>query len=295
MQSMVLWDWRVVLDLYLGGIGIGAFLFGVLLYYLNPERYKKVVQISLVIAPVFVIVGLIFLMAKLGQPMRAVTAIFSVNLGSVMGVGILLQSVLVPVMLVSAWRALTCYEGEACTGLNKILFIAGGVLALLTGAYHGALLAGMGMPVWTGSVVMMFLLSSLAGGFAVAWAATQLRHGGDAVSGGQSDYTFNIAGALTVLVVLTAVSMYGWMLSMSTAGEASGVALAYLASNYAFAYYGLAWGLGVVVPLVLLAGALVKKDRELSAQLSLLVAASVLVGSFALKFIVVYLAQVPYL
>ncbi len=295
MQSMVLWDWRVVLDLYLGGIGIGAFLFGVLLYYLNAERYKKVVQTALVIAPVLVIVGLIFLMAKLGQPMRAVTAIFSVNLSSVMGVGILLQSVLVPVMLIAAWRALTCYDGEACGGLNKILFIAGGVLSLLTGAYHGALLAGMGLPVWNGAVIMMFLLSSLATGVAVAWALALLKSGGDVVTSSSNSYTFNVAGVMMILVVLTAVSIYAWMLGLGTSGLAAGEALAYLRANYAFAFYALAWGLGIVVPVVLLVMALMKKDRELSAQPSLLLAASVLVGGFALKYIVVYLAQVPYL
>ena len=62
------WDWKVTVDLFLGGAGVGAFLFSVVLSELWGRRYRRIPQTAAMLAPVLVGVGVLFLMVKLGRP-----------------------------------------------------------------------------------------------------------------------------------------------------------------------------------------------------------------------------------
>ena len=58
----LLWDVRVSLDLFLGGLGVGAFLVGAVLYYMDAKTYEGVIKKAFIIAPVLVIAGLLLLL-----------------------------------------------------------------------------------------------------------------------------------------------------------------------------------------------------------------------------------------
>ena len=48
------WDWKVAVDLFLGGAGVGAFLFSVALSELWGRRYRRIPQTAAMLAPVLV-------------------------------------------------------------------------------------------------------------------------------------------------------------------------------------------------------------------------------------------------
>ena len=96
----VLWDNRVVLDLFLGGAGIGAFLFGVVLFYLNPKEYESIIKKSWLLSPILIIIGLLLLLTELGRPLNMLQAIFSANPTSFMSIGIYLQGICILLMII---------------------------------------------------------------------------------------------------------------------------------------------------------------------------------------------------
>ena len=57
----LLWDVRVSLDVFLGGLGVGAFIFGAILFYMGSQKYASTIKKAMVIAPVLVIAGLLLL------------------------------------------------------------------------------------------------------------------------------------------------------------------------------------------------------------------------------------------
>ena len=64
------WDWRIVCDLFLGGLGVGAYLFAVFVSWFYRDQYPQVSKVGAVIAPLGVVGGLIFLTLELGHPFR---------------------------------------------------------------------------------------------------------------------------------------------------------------------------------------------------------------------------------
>ena len=71
IQSGIAWDWRVAMDLYLGGAGVGAILFAVLIDHLFAGRYRRLSQTAAWLGPVLVAIGLVLIMAKMGRPFNA--------------------------------------------------------------------------------------------------------------------------------------------------------------------------------------------------------------------------------
>jgi len=51
VQHGYYWDWKVALDLFFGGAGVGAFIFGVALYELWGRRYRRIPQTAAFLAP----------------------------------------------------------------------------------------------------------------------------------------------------------------------------------------------------------------------------------------------------
>ena len=68
----LLWDIRVSLDLFLGGLGVGAFLMGAVLYYIDAKAYDAVIKKALVVAPLLVMAGLLLLLTELGRPLNVI-------------------------------------------------------------------------------------------------------------------------------------------------------------------------------------------------------------------------------
>lgn len=131
----LLWDIRVVLDLFLGGIGIGAFILASILYTIDAQKYNTVCKTGFIMAPIFVAVGLVFLLLEIGRPFHAVIMLISVNPTSVLSWGGFIQGGFILLSVFVAYKAI---KNQAIS--NVILFITM-TLAFIIGIYHGALLS----------------------------------------------------------------------------------------------------------------------------------------------------------
>lgn len=276
----LLWDIRVVLDLFLGGIGIGAFVLASILYTIDYEKYKIVCKTGFFMAPVFVAIGLIFLLLEIGRPLHAVIMLVSVNPTSILSWGGFLQGGFI---LLSLFIAFKIFKEQTVS--NVLLFITM-TLAFIVGIYHGALLSSFGRSAWNSSLPVLFLSTSLVTGFLTTMFIAKFFK--------QEDVTNKLVkGSMIVFLLLSFVSIIGWIYGLKSQDTTSKEALAYLMNEY-FILISIAIIFGMILPIIIYIKSLFAKVHLSNFELKL-TAVSAFVGVFALKYVVVYLGQLEYL
>ncbi len=274
----VLWDIRVSLDLFLGGIGIGAFLLGALLYYVDSEAYGSFIKKAFLIAPIAVIAGLLLLMTELGRPFNVIKTLYEVNPTSFMSLGIFLQSGFILVALVLAFLAVT----KGAETLSGPVVYFGAVLAGLVGLYHGFLLTGISIEPWNNAIPVVFFVSSLLAGASLLLCLNL----------GQLDdlaTKLKLPLVMNLILTLELAAVLAWAYNLALTSDSSKHAYEVLMQSFGMQFWGISILLGLVVPLGLFTLALFKK----ASFKSVFVPASVamIAGSFFLKNLVVYLGQ----
>lgn len=276
----LLWDIRVVLDLFLGGIGIGAFVLASILYTIDYEKYKIVCKTGFFMAPVFVAIGLIFLLLEIGRPLHAVIMLVSVNPTSILSWGGFLQGGFI---LLSLFIAFKIFKEQTVS--NVLLFITM-TLAFIVGIYHGALLSSFGRSAWNSSLPVLFLSTSLVTGFLTTMFIAKFFK--------QEDVTNKLVkGSMIVFLLLSFVSIIGWIYGLKSQDTTSKEALAYMMNEY-FILISIAIIFGMILPIIIYIKSLFAKVHLSNFELKL-TAISAFVGVFALKYVVVYLGQLEYL
>ncbi|MDZ7817428.1 MAG: NrfD/PsrC family molybdoenzyme membrane anchor subunit [Aliarcobacter sp.] len=276
----LLWDIRVVLDLFLGGIGIGAFVIASILYTIDYEKYKIVCKTGFFMAPIFVAIGLIFLLLEIGRPFHAVIMLVSVNPTSILSWGGFLQGGFI---LLSLFIAFKIFKEQTIS--NVLLFITMS-LAFVVGIYHGALLSSFGRSAWNSSLPVLFLSTSLVTGFLTTMFIAKFFK--------QEDVTNKLVkGSMIVFLLLSFVSIIGWIYGLKSQDTTSKEALAYMMNEY-FILISIAIVFGMILPIIIYIKSLFAKVHLSDLELKL-TAVSAFVGVFALKYVVVYLGQLEYL
>ncbi|KJS88221.1 MAG: hypothetical protein JM58_01740 [Peptococcaceae bacterium BICA1-8] len=292
------WDIRVTLDFFLGGLGIGAFLFAALLSFYDRKRYREMIKISAYIAPISIILGLLALITELGKPARFITTIFRFNPSSVMSWGVFLQSGFVLFALIFAYLIMKNKEDSGMTDLTLIL---GSLLALAVGLYQGLLLsANVGRSLWSGGLVpVMFLFSSILTGTAVVLLICSLKvstvsnvtqRETATVDGQSKDFSFT--GLLFGLIVANITIVLVWFISLNKGTLETQKALDYLISNHGIIWWGGVIIVGLLIPLVLVLSQLNKRKNNLTT--TPIISALILFGGFVLKHIVLIVGQVRF-
>lgn len=276
----LLWDIRVVLDLFLGGIGIGAFVLASILYTIDYEKYKIVCKTGFFMAPIFVAIGLIFLLLEIGRPFHAVIMLVSVNPTSILSWGGFLQGGFI---LLSLFIAFKIFKEQTIS--NTLLFITMS-LAFVVGIYHGALLSSFGRSVWNSSLPVLFLSTSLVTGFLTTMFIAKFFN--------QEDVTNKLVkGSMIVFLLLSFVSIIGWIYGLKSQDTTSKEALVYMMNEY-FILISIAIVFGMILPIIIYIKSLFAKVHLSNFELKF-TAISAFVGVFALKYVVVYLGQLEYL
>ena len=276
----LLWDIRVVLDLFLGGIGIGAFVLASILYTIDYQKYKIVCKTGFFIAPVFVAVGLLFLLLEIGRPLHAITMLISVNPTSILSWGGFLQGGFIVLSLFIAFKIL---KDQAIS--NILLFITM-TLAFIVGIYHGALLSSLGRSVWNSSLPVLFLSTSLVSGFLTTMFIAKIFK--------QEEVTNKLVkGSMIVFLLLSFVSIIGWIYGLKSQDATSKEALTYMISEY-FILISISIIFGMILPIVIYIKSLFAKVHLSDLELKF-TAISTFFGILALKYVVVYLGQLEYI
>lgn len=284
MDYSSLWDARIFADLFLGGIGVGAFLFLAFALGDKGARAEKTFKIGGIAVFAFVAAGALCLLSELGKPLAFMNTIAGFNATSVTSWGGPLQMLfLVSVAVLVA--LLFARGGRAAEGVAfKVVGAVGIVLAAFLLAYHGLVLNAAGRGLWADALIVpLFAVSSLLAGGAVALLVDKL-----ASKAAEDAAAFKaLAGTSLALVVL--LCAFGFTVAPAGA-DAVFCYQAVMADSAALWWIG-ACVVGALAPLAIAALALAKPAFRNIAPIAA-TAACALIGSFALKYLVAAAAQI---
>jgi len=301
------WHWLIVIYLFLGGLGAGAYLtsFAAEKGWLGPN--SRLSRVGYYIAAPVVAVGTALLVLDLGQglykPWLLVRLVL--NVGSVMTWGVYILSLFIIVGLIKGYLVL-----KSKTAPNWLTW-AGAVLALATAAYTGLLIAVVkAIPFWNTFIMpFLFVASALSTGLSVTALGAHFlekQAHGNATEG-------KVHLWLVIVELIIVIIFFGMM-----AGGAKGPVGAESASmvmfgKYAIVFWGYFIALGLLLPLVVFGleymrakqsgvqvatepastnsgtVAAVESGHE-SSYLVLVTDLAVLVGGFALRALVIFAA-----
>lgn len=274
----LLWDVRVSLDLFLGGLGVGAFLMGAVLYYIDAKAYDAVIKKALVVAPLLVMAGLLLLLTELGRPLNVIKTLYAINPTSFMSIGIFLQSAFVAVSLFIAFTVLTKGASELC---SKVVY-AGAILAGFVGLYHGFLLSGIAKEPWNNAIPVIFFISSILSGSTLVLL----------LSGNAEEVStkFKLPIIINMILTLELAAIFGWVYNLALNTAASKHIYDVLMASFGLEFWGLSIVVGLIAPLTLFTLVLLGKTSFKAVFVPASIA--IVIGSFFLKNLVVYLGQV---
>ncbi len=294
LQHGPYWDWRVALDLFFGGAGVGAFVFAVALFELWGHKYRRIPQTAAFLAPVLVAAGLGLLMLKLGRPHYIWRTFTNVAPTAPLWWGGIFQTLFIAG---AAWYAWMWRDTEPHPTRRKLgLWLL--PLAVIVGAYHGMLLAVItSRPLWnTGPTVVAALLGFLTTGIAAVLLVHLIRM----KVAGRLDDDAHVSEFLTDLVpvrnVLVAAllaqlgTFFLWWVSLRFGRLMDQVALEAANAAYGPMFWYLGIGVGLILPLALGAYAVWKGEREnprLQVSTVLVTSALILVGGLFFRLAVV--------
>jgi formate-dependent nitrite reductase membrane component NrfD len=150
MERQNTWGTLAALDMFLGGMGAGAFAVGFILNTLGDM--KSLALAGTLAGPLLVIAGTAMLLMEAGSPLKAYRLLTGLST-SWMSRGGLIHALFiifslayaVPGIWQSAW-----VDSAAGAVLGAVAF----VLALVTAAYHGMVMSqARGIPLWSASVL----------------------------------------------------------------------------------------------------------------------------------------------
>lgn len=274
----LLWDIRVSLDLFLGGLGVGAFLMGAVLYYIDAKAYDAVIKKALVVAPLLVMAGLLLLLTELGRPLNVIKTLYAINPTSFMSIGIFLQSAFVAVALFIAFTVLTKGASELC---SKVVY-AGAILAGFVGLYHGFLLSGIAKEPWNNAIPVIFFISSILSGSTLVLL----------LSGNAEEVStkFKLPIIINMILTLELAAIFGWVYNLALNTAASKHIYDVLMASFGLEFWVLSIVVGLIAPLTLFTLVLLGKTSFKAVFVPASIA--IVIGSFFLKNLVVYLGQV---
>ncbi len=257
IQAGPYWDWRVAMDLFLGGAGVGAFLFAIGLHEAFRARYRRITQTAAWLAPILVIGGLLFLLAKLGRPMHLWLTFTRFAPTSPLWWGGIFQTFFV---IGSIWHAWKWRIEEPDPGRRRLGWVLTPI-AIIVGAYHGLLLAVVtARPLWnTGPTVVAALLAFITTGIAAVMLTHLIRMkvSGRLVPGEHLDTFLTdmrpVGNILLAALTLQLGTFFLWWLSLSFGDLQDQQALAAANESYGTMFWTVGIGLGLIVPLPLLA------------------------------------------
>jgi len=299
-QSGPFWDWRVALDLFLGGAGSGALMFAIILDVTLRGKYRRICHTAAWLSPILVASGLLLIMMKMGRPFHAYNTYLNSNLTSPLWWGGIFQ----PLVVAGGFLyALLWNQPDQRVALRRRLGWILAPLTLIVGSYHGMLLSTMvAHPLWnTGPTVIAALLSFATSGIAVVllvhlvrmkWAGRLDQQ--DHVTTFLNDLTLvrNILGGLLVLQLGTFIL---WWLDLRLGGLQAQQALEAANEAYGPVFWGLGIGVGIIIPLLLGLWSVLQGEsthRRLQIRVIACSSALIVIGAFFFRLALVLGGQV---
>lgn len=299
-----IWGWQPALYLFLGGMGAGAFIAAMVVYFREGDKARSTVFASLVAAVVCLAVGLLLLLSELITPLRGMMMWQSFsNFGSWMTFG---AWIVFAALVVFALEAIVVWEKTAgalakrikgfdgyAPKLARALGVVSCVLGFCVAVYTGILLmSAPGVPLWNTLLLpCLFTVSALDTGVALVEVIALANRKKAALSKETNRILENAVVALVVLelavLALLLVSMAGSPVQEShEAAVAAQSAALIIGGDLALPFWALVVLVGLVCPLAAALVALVGKSDKAQGA-TLWGALGAMIGGCALRFIIV--------
>ena len=324
------WNWKVAVYLFVAGVSAGAFAVSAFATILDEQRYEDIARSGALIAPFPLVLGLVCLIFDLERPLLFWKLLTTVQPYSIMSLGswLLVVFSLLSGLYFILWlpdnfpvpgvRALSA-RGRAGGADIRRSYLAeirgrrdrhtlrvwigliGIPLSLLVAIYTGVLLGVLSArPFWSNPVLpFLFLVSALKTGTAsVCLIVCFVKGFGGGVHEEMEAKKRMIHAVDSVLMVLAIIAVslfvFGFYTSSNSAAEAGNLIMGGI---YTLPFWGVVVGVGIIVPLCLEVYEVFPRvvgqgtPREHNPWLSGAATMAVLLGSFALRYVVVYAGQ----
>jgi protein NrfD len=280
------WGGSIALDLYFGGIGVGTFLFAVMLSFFYGEKCQLACKVAALVTPISVAFGFLFLIGHLGHPERFYLVYTKVRLTSPIWWGAWFQALFSLISIAYAWM----WWKNPDNPRKKILGYIGVPFALAVGVYHGfVLMVFKSKPLWnTGPTTVTAICGFIMTGIALVVLIMSLMTRENSLLE-ELKISRNIMGAAIAVQLLTLAL---WVSSLYFGTGESHVAMLRLVQDYGGLFWGVAVIVGLALPLVIGAAAIVheKNTGRFSYAVPLITSLMVLVGGFAVRYVVIVAA-----
>ena len=299
----VTWDYRVAIDLFLGGVGVGVFLLAAYLYYVSKDRFWRVIKLGFTIAPFLVGLGVFALMTELGKPFRMFSTYINFNPTSITSWGGYIQTIFILLGFVIVYFIYKKDQRVVNTSQFKIVLATCSIFAIGVGVYHGLLLASLGRPLWmNGLIPIMFLVSSLLAGGSLVLGLTAIttklslkskiasQTFVEMSSSTEETSDVNFSLIITSMILLEIALLIVWRVTLDSTGLDVKEAYTNMVKEYGSYWWSLAIGIGLIFPLLISFYYTIKK-RVITTLPAVLITISLLVGSYTFKHIILYAGQ----
>lgn len=283
------WDWTIAMDLFLGGLGVGAYLYAVFVSWWYNDEHPNISRVGAVLAPICVGAGVLFLFSHLGHPERLIKPFLVFNPSAPLWWGSWFQPLFIVVSLFYAFLWLQKDQKKA--RLRRIVGWIGAPLALFVGGYHGLLLTVIkAKPLWNTepSTIMAVLGFAITGIVAVVLIISFFEPHSVMKS---IKLTRNIVGGALILQLST---IWVWAISMWAGPEANHHAWSELNRHFGILFWVGAVGVGLILPLCI-GGLTALKEKgtdKIIKSVPIITSIMILAGAYVLRYVVVMAGQI---
>ena len=284
-EDLVPWGILIVIHFFLSGMAAGSFIASAAASYLDEEKYKKIASAGAYLALFSIMVDVPVLILDLDRPLRFITLLYrgSITAPLTWGVWFLIGLGLFSLLNIALQRGMGVVKG-----LKTPILAIGSVCAIGVSAYTAIALniATNARPFWSnGAVIPVFMVASLITGIAAISLVVSFSGARKGLS------SLNTANAVLLLFQLLLVAFL--LLSASTSSQLGREAAGEILSGGLSPVFWVGLVIiGLVIPVIASWSNLLAKVAEPKAGTTAIISAMVLVGVFALRYIIVYGGQI---
>jgi len=316
----VIWNWIVAIDLFAAGLSAGTFIISATAYFLGRERYENITKIGAYIAPFPVLVGILALIYDLERPHLFWKLFLTFQPNSVMSLGawlLLFFSIfsfahlylwlperydyLKIIPLVKSNRFLSRFHGDNLTKVRGLVAGFGIPISIGVGIYTGVLLGALtARPFWNNPMLpMLFLISAMmTGSAAICFVGCFIKGFRGMSRENINTNKFMIHSIDFTLMVFSIIAVFLFILGLYVSPRSSVAAVhLIMGGEFTLLFWLVVVGVGILLPLVLEVYELIPhyivhlELREHNPWISGIITTSVLIGGFAMRYIVIYAGQ----
>jgi len=314
------WNWIVAIDLFGAGLSAGAFIISATAYFLGRERYETITRIGAYIAPFPVIIGILALIYDLERPHLFWKLFLTFQPNSVMSLGswLLLFFSLFSVAHLYLWlperfdylkiilairsnKFLSRFQGDNLTKMRGLVAGFGIPISIGVGIYTGVLLGALNArPFWNNPMLpMLFLISAMmTGSAAICFVGCFIKGFRGMSRENINTNKFMIHSIDFTLMVFSMIAVFLFILGLYVSPRSSVAAVhLIMGGEFTLLFWILVVGVGILLPLAFEVYELIPhyigqaELREHNPWISGIITTSVLIGGFAMRYIVIYAGQ----